>query len=256
MFKTSTLAILVAVPVLSNAQCDGCNPGSTPVDPPVDTSTPSACDGYVGQATLADLDATPRSRPDLEQLAIYLDGTFTARQSTYDRLLADTAAAAALHEDVVGIGYRSPFAHDTLLVGGTAATKPAMADGTFDAWDCENDWYGLNEIRVHSGFVALVFPGTFDMTALAAEYSDIPGVSYAEPDARIGGGSSVCANPDGDVWHYVYDIGSGDCPSGCIDHQYVYFVSQADGTVTHEGSWNSNAPIGTRPAWVDLFDCP
>lgn len=260
MWKSTTLAVVFAVPVFTNGNCDGCTPGSGGsggggVDTgTVDTGDPGTdCSAYVGQGTQADLDATPRARPDLEQLAISLDGGFTADAATYGRLLADTDAMGGLQASVDGIGYRAGYPGDRLLLGADATTLSAMQGGTYADWDCPNDWYGLNDTEFHSSFVLLEFPGTFDIEGLATEYAALPGVQYAEPDYLIGDGPSFCVTRDASTWHYVFDDASGDCPAGCIDHVYRYFVSEADGTVTYMGSWSNSAPASTRPSWVTQY---
>lgn len=255
MWKSTTFALVFAVPVMTKGGCDGCDPSTDPVDTgiDVDTGTVDVCDSYTAQATAAEIAATPRARPELEQLAIRLFPAFTADPTVYARLVADLAAIGAASPDVAGVTYRSPWRGDQLLVGMSAATLDAVVDGTYTAWDCANDAYELEDVTPGGGYALLTFDGTYDIEALADEYAQFAGVTYAEPNHRMGGGSTVCVAPDGDTWHWRIDQGSGDCPAGCIQHDYSYFVTEADGSVDDRGGWSNTMPPITRPAWMDTF---
>jgi len=258
VFRTTALAIVFAVPVFSNQGCDGCNPGgnsgggSTDTGT-ADTGTVDACAAYTGQGTAEALAATPRARPDLEQLAMVLNPGFTADEATYDRLLADTTAMGGLQSRVADITYRAAFPGDRLVVSADASTLAAMQGGTYTDWTCANDWYGLNDTTFSTGFVVLGFPGTFDIAALATEYAAFPGVTAAEPDDYEGDGPSLCVTPDGTTWNYVFDDASGDCSAGCTSHAYFYFTSEPDGTVAYVGSWDGTGPATGQPAWVAKY---
>lgn len=263
MWKGTIAAIVFAVPVVSQTDCSSCDSGSgnngpvdtdtdSDTDTDTDTTAPDPCAAYVGQGTAAEIAATPRAYTDLEQLAIAMDGGFTADQALYDRLVADIEDAWNAGGAIDGVGYRGLFAGDRLVLGVDANTQGNISAGVYDDWDCANDWYGLVSSSVHSGFVVLTFDGIFDVEALATEYETLPGVTYAEPDSLMGDGSTVCATEDGTTFHYVFDIGSGDCPAGCIDHDYYYFRSEG-GVVNPIDAWSNDEPPHTRPDWVDDY---
>lgn len=46
---------------------------------------------------------------------------------------------------------------------------------------------------------------------------------------------------------FIFDAGSGDCPSGCIDHTYWGFSTDAAGNITYLGTGD------TLPIWMP--DC-
>lgn len=250
MWKSGFMLIF-AVPVFSNADCSGCDPGSST---PVDTATPDPCEDFVPLATAAELAATPRSNPSTELLAIELEPGLTARAGIFDRLDADLRAIWGASPAIDGIGYRAPHDGRTLLVGMEAASLDAVAAGTYDAWDCANEAYGLLRVQPGSSWVLLELEGTYDLDALAAEYAALPGVTYAEPNLRMGGGSSVCVDRDGETWHYVFDVAWGDCQSGCTDHEYHHFSTEPDGTVTGGESWYDHG-ITPPPAWLEDHRC-
>lgn len=249
MFKTSTLVALFAVPAMSNCDsCGGGNGGNGGGPVTVD------CSAYTPQASEVELTATPRARTDLEQLAIYMDRTFLAQQGTYDLLVGDLGRLAVEFPHTASVRHRAPYAGDQVLVVPDAATLAQIQAGTYTGWACPNDAYAP-EIAVQSSYVLLTFPGTFDVPALAAEYAALPGIDSAEPNHLIGGGSTVCATVLSQRFTYFqFDFGSGDCPAGCIEHDYELYLLDDDGNIDLDKQW-SNTDGTERPAWVDTYAC-
>jgi len=262
MWKSTTFALVFAVPVMAKGGCDGCDPGTDPGDTSVDTGTDTGidvdpCDAYAAQATEAEIAATPRARPELEQLAIVLSPSFTADPAIYGRLVSDLDAIGDLRSDLAGVTWRPASRGDQLLVGLDTAALAAVDAGTYDAWDCANDAYENEAITPGGTYALLTFDGIYDIEALAEEYAEFPGVTYAEPNGIMGDGSTVCVVRESTTWHWRVDVGSGDCPAGCIHHAYTYFVTGADGSITEGGDWASDMPPITKPEWMDRFeDCP
>jgi hypothetical protein len=263
MWKSTALAIIFAVPVVSNTDCGGCDPSGgnggtddtgvddTGVDDTGDTD-PVDCTIYTGQA--GDFAATPRTEWQLELLAIELVPDLTADSTVHGRLVSDIEALW-VHEPLIdGITYRPDHNGTQIVVGGDAATLQAMGNGTYTDWDCANDWYEMVDVRQHTSTVVVEFEGTYDLQRIADEYANFPGISWAEPDFLIGDGSTVCATIDGDTYHYVFDKASGDCPSGCINHRYYYFTTDLAGTITEHGSWSNTSP-SDPPDWVANYGC-
>jgi hypothetical protein len=91
--------------------------------------------------------------------------------------------------------------------------------------------------------------GIYRLELLAPQYAKLPGVESAEPDSVMGDGPKLCAAIAGDAYHYLFDSGSGDCPAGCIDHVFYYFVAAADGTIESRGTWDTRSGL-PEPAWV------
>ena len=68
-----------------------------------------------------------------------------------------------------------------------------------------------------------------------------------------GAGPTICAARDGDLIHYVFDDASGDCPAGCIHHDYTHYTADADGEVTWSGEWASD-DLEPPPEWVEICE--
>jgi len=271
MWKSTALAIIFAVPVVSNTDCGGCDPSGgnsgtddtaiddTGTDDTGDTEPVDPCASYVGFGTAQDA-ATPRAYPELELMAIDLVGGFTADPDVYGRLERDISEAWGLSEPYLGdITYRPDDDGRHLVVAAGASTLQAMANGTYTDWDCANDWYEMVDIKSATGSVVVEFEGTYDLDALAVEYANLPNVTFAEPQHVLGDGPTICVTIDGDTYHYVFDEATNDCPSGCIDHTYYYFTTDSDTDFDADPlepeSWSNSQPPFTKPTWVDLYGC-
>jgi hypothetical protein len=199
--------------------------------------------------------ATPREDPRMEALAIELDETFIATQSSYDRLVEDVYAIRCEHPEVEHIDYFW-WVPDRLSLSLDDATHQLVKDGEYDAWDCLNAWYGFRVDLVgnNAAFVVLSAAGTFDEAKLKSSYEALPGVTAASPNGPAGDGSSICVTADGQTRHYVFEDRWGDCPSGCIwEHDY-YFTTDSPGQVVFHGEWSSDSN-DPAPDWVGSYGC-
>src|SRR5688500_2091792 len=98
-----------------------------------------------------------------------------------------------------------------------------MAGGSYTAWDCLNQHYGVERSERGAAFMVLYFRGVYNLAQLAQLYAMLPDVASAEPNGSAGDGSSIFGTPEGTDWHYVIDRASGDCPAGCITHELYHF---------------------------------
>ena len=212
------------------------------------------CASYIGQATPAEILATPRANPNLEALAISMTNTLTAPQSVYDRLVTDIAAIQAemttIAPSVATINYRPEDDGTSLNIGFDAATEAAVIAGTYTDWDCPNQWYEAQSMS----HLRIIFEGVYNMPLLASEYATLPGMQYAERNGMFGGGPTICGTIDGDTWHILMVNGYGDCPSGCINRDYYYFTTTSGTAPSYIGSWFNSS--GTpAPAWQVSYSC-
>ena len=72
--------------------------------------------------------------------------------------------------------------------------------------------------------VIFCFGPALNVAAAAAAYSKLDGISYAEPDARLGDGPDLEAVRVNGEWYLVFRNAWGDCPAGCINEQFSFFV--------------------------------
>jgi hypothetical protein len=89
--------------------------------------------------------------------------------------------------------------------------------------------------------VIFCFGPALNVAAAAAAYSKLDGISYAEPDARLGDGPDLEAVRVNGEWYLVFRNAWGDCPAGCINEQLSFFVI-AGGSVRQADS--EAAPFG------------
>jgi hypothetical protein len=202
--------------------------------------------------TAEELAQSPRANPNVELLALRLSTGVTADPVIYDRLAADLAMMRILEPRTADIGYRPEHDGKHLLIGASPETLEAMADGSYDGWNCLNEHYGFESFEVHAGFGRLALKGLYDLDRLAALYAQLPDVSSAEPDSRIGDGPSIYVTREPDEWHYVLDLASGDCLAGCTNRVLFYFVTEAGGAVRYLDRWGDPA-YEPEPAWVEKY---
>ena len=154
----------------------------------------------------------------------------------------------ASHPDVAGIHAREQY-RPAMLILGLEPPLLRRVQGMFNhagevttlqtgapELDALNARSGLRGARSMGSLgVIFCFGPELNVVAAAAAYSKLNRVSYAEPDLRLGDGPDVEAAPiDGD-WYLVFRNAWGDCPSGCINEQFFFFVI-AGGSVTRAAS--------------------
>jgi len=220
-----------------------------------DTQTPidtGPCANFQGQATPAEIAATPRADTNLEALARSMGTTLVADQVVYDRVVQDVGNIRSQYPDMSSITYFEADDGQVLLIGADSATFANMESGKYPAWDCPNALYEMTSFSVHSFYAQLTFEGSYEMELLGSEYSLLPGVDYAEPNRRVGDGPTICSTEDGPTYHYVFDNAYGDCFSGCIYHDFSYFTTDSQGMVTFHGKWSNSMSV-TPPSWVQQY---
>ena len=223
-----------------------------------DDSALGPCAAYIGQASSAEIQATPRLETNLESLAIAMTGALTAPQAVYDRLLVDIPA---IHQQMSTIAPNSGTINHlpvddmtSLMVGFDATHLAEVQAGTYSHWDCPNSWYELQSTSSLGSAIQLNFEGIYNMPLLATEYATLPGVQYAERNWMAGGGSTICGTIDGNTWHIVMVHGYGDCPSGCINRDYYYFTTIPGGAPVYVDSW-ANSSSNQAPSWQQNYGC-
>ena len=223
--------------------------GNDPAAPPLECGTNLATD--------AELELTPRNDDNLEQLAIVATNRVVAGEAQYERVVRDVAKIRAMRPDLRDVGFLADF-NQEIIVRADEGTISRMVEGTYGAWECLNRRFKVNDIEFGAGTperADVTFDGVYHIPTLADRYARLPGIESATGGLRIGDGSTICVTPRGSDWHYVVDQGTGDCQSGCRDHDYSYFLSREDGAVTPSGSWAERSP-DPKPAWVTSYVTP
>lgn len=161
-----------------------------------------------------------------------------AIRNELERELADALRLVrAAHPQVAGIHARERYRPSVLILG----LEPPLlrrVQGMFDraggvvtlrtgdpALDALNAELGLRGAK-SMGPLGVIFclGPELNVVAAAAAYTNLDGVSYAEPETRLGDGPDLeAARVKGD-WYLVFRDAWGDCPSGCLDEQFSFFV--------------------------------
>ena len=94
----------------------------------------------------------------------------------------------------------------------------------------------IQELKVEAAaFVVITLRGIYRLDIVGKQYERLEGIERAEPNSGGGGGPTICLTPAADVWHYVFDDASGDCPGGCTEHAYKHFTVDEAGSVQSLG---------------------
>ncbi len=190
------------------------NAAGTAFQPIQDTAAFATCgvERACGQGSASEIAATPRADTSLEALALVLSDRVAARQSTYDRLVADVAAIRARFPDLAGATFLPAYDPSSLLVLLTPEAAAAVRAGNYHEWDCLNDWYDVRDVRLFQAQdIAVVrFHGLLRTDRVAPEYLALDGVLAAEQDfftlpplAPLPG--ELCARAEGTRFHYLVE---------------------------------------------------
>jgi hypothetical protein len=193
------------------------NAGGAAFPPVQDTAHFSTCDQQraCGRGTAEELAATPRQDRDTEWMALVLGRRLTAPEALYARLTADLAAIAALEPIIPLIGFYGLWIPNSLVVEFDRASYDAIAAGTYGAWDCLNDWYGVIGISPinagdESGSVGLRFDRLLHPDLVGPDYEALPGALSSRrldsPPPPPFGPLLQCAEIEGNAIHYYFQI--------------------------------------------------
>lgn len=143
----------------------------------------------------------------------------------------------AAHPEVAGIQARERYRRSMLILGLEPPLRRRV-QGMFDRsggmitlrtgsreLDALNAELELRGARFLDPLgVIFCFGPDLNAVAAAVAYSKLDGVSYAEPETRLGDAPDIeAARVNGD-WYLVFRNAWGDCPSGCINEQLFFFV--------------------------------
>ena len=92
-------------------------------------------------------------------------------------------------------------------------------------FDALNATLGLRAVEVFPSFgaVAFFFDPPFDVYDVIFEYSWIGEVLSAEPNVLLFDGPDLDLSRSEKTWKFVFRKAWGDCPSGCIFRELLFF---------------------------------
>lgn len=158
---------------------------------------------------------------EAQELAIEVSGQLRPPERLTEQIYNNLAAIRDAYPDIADITYRAPAVPNEILVALTEQAMEQLHNGQYHALDELNESYGVMEIEPYSSFLTLRFNQVYNTQLLSDIYMNArpKGVRYAQPNYRIGDGSTISAEPP----CYTFIRGWGDCPAGCIYHQSWLF---------------------------------
>ena len=250
----AAIACAVVFAVLHPTMASGLADAETPAQ------GPTPCPAPTGERSDAAILADRIVRRGSGKLLLDL----TARDEL-ERELADALKLVrAAHPDVAGIHARERY-RPAMLILGLEPPLQRQAQGMFDnaggvvplrtgdrELDALNAELGLRGAKSLGPLgVIFCFGPELNVVAAAAAYSRLDGVSYAEPETRLGDGPDLEAVPVNGDWYLVFRNAWGDCPAGCINEQFFSFVI-TDGQVRQADLEVARLHLLMRDSgWVD-----
>jgi len=200
-----------------------------------------------------ELSRTPRKNRNIEQLALILSEGYTADTDVYDRLVSDISTIRAKDSRVANVNFR-PKDDGSLLVEVSSGAEENILDGMDFDWNCLNKHFHATSVKkVIPSIISVRFKGVLDMNKVGTLYKSVPGVESVMPSLTTGGGSTICVVRDDQEWHYVFDVGSGDCIVGCMYHELIYYRADNGKEPILMETW-TKSPDSAQPAWAEIYE--
>ncbi len=183
-------------------------------------------------------------------IALQLDQTFVARERTYVRMASDVTAIRRSNPnppfplDLFTVTFRLHVLVDEV-------SFPSLVQNGGPTWDCLNHWYGITDVYILNNTAAIAFDGTYDLDALGVEFERrIPEILFNSGAIQFY--DPLVVGRQGETYHYFFQRGFGDCPSGCIHTEVLYARSTPPSEPRTLGyySTDSGAP---PPDWWSVF---
>ncbi len=167
---------------------------------------------------------------EAQLLAIEVSGQLRPPPELTEQILNDLADIRTAFPQIADITYWPTAAPDKIIIGLTQQAFDDFKNGQYHVLDELNSTYGVIKITSFSLIKAILlkFNQVYNTQLLSQIYLHAHpyGVRYVEPNYSIGDGSNISASPP----FYNFVRAWGDCPSGCIYHQWWHFKVE-DGQV-------------------------
>lgn len=164
---------------------------------------------------------SPQPDREAELLALTLSPGFIAVPEDVARISRDLAAIRDAEPELRDVRYNAPYDGRHLEV---FFVNPAAAlQGVYSAWEPLNAAFGVKAVKPGpAGGLELEFGPVLNLSRVGVLYQGLPGVFEVSTPGIIDG-STVRVCREGAVFTYILDVGSGDCPSGCMQRLWHVF---------------------------------
>lgn len=188
---------------------------------------------------------------EAEEMALYLSGNLTAPDELYEQVRSDLAAIRyEFFGNGTGIEFTPPWILGEFFVSFNDTEYQMIVNETYDAWDELNSEYAVVVDNIYKIIPTayLVSECRWHPVRLAELYENLPGVKHVAPSRWAGDFSNIYPRQTGNGITYLFRWGSGDCPMGCINNHYSYFVFK-DGEPISLGHYDPSKD--PKPDWWD-----
>jgi len=160
----------------------------------------------------------------------------------YEQILNELRVIYAIHNRINKFSLIPNMSTNSISIRFTDDGLKALNNNEYTAWDELNKKYKLLDISNfhHNYYTSLTFDGFYNTTILAEIYSALPGIDEAVAVHSIvpfSAANDICLEIEGELHYYIFDEGSGDCPSGCTEHFYTGFSIDRDFNVAQLGNF-------------------
>jgi hypothetical protein len=151
-----------------------------------------------------------------------------------------------------------PAVPRSLTIGLSDSAVEAYRAGTYDAWNSQNDDFGLVAIDTffhgnNFNYAKLHFKDILNPYKLSSYYSGTEGVRYAQPIYLYGDFSNFYPwYVDGDI-SYLFRYGWGDCPAGCI-YSHFWYLKKINGEFEIVGDFITTYPESYPEWWSEISE--
>jgi hypothetical protein len=194
------------------------------------------CAGSADVRSSARADEITGNADDADVMAIRVQQTVELDTALAAQIRTALTAARAAHPEFADVHARPDFALESLLIeaqGGVAAAFAAnrLATGVATLDDAFTRYHAVSVAAVFSDFYVVTFGEPLKMNLLVKQLSGAANVSDVEVNGLVGDGNNVTAERGANAWVITFDVGSGDCPAGCISHVKTHVTVGDDGSV-------------------------
>lgn len=212
------------------------------------------CPGSRWLASPEEVASTPRTDEMAELLALEAGYRLTADPAAYGRISADLEAILTMDASLPESYTIGDHDAQGFSLRVDSATRASMEAGTYDAWDCLNEYYGLESV-VYPSYLSsawLTFSGRYAMHLLAEEYEALPGVHEVEFSGWIIGGSGpsrLYLVIEARAHHYLF-LDTREAHGSLDGVVYTYYLTTGAGEPILGGRFRDGDP---EPDWIEMF---
>ena len=254
-----TLSILSLVGCASDSESnDNPNPEEIPEfipDPAADRDC--LMNGSIPSSSFSWLDVPILENDDAALLSMEATQSFVSPLDIYDQTRMDLAAIRSRYADdeLTKMQASACWSSDSIFVYFDAMTFNDVQSGAYDDWSELNNQFGgeIDSVFPSNNAVTLKFQRNYYIPTLLQIYNErqLNGVTEVFFNGFVSVESDICLELGERNRYYIFWRGSGDCPAGCINHEYSAYAIDNSGNIFQLGTLtNTSGDTSEKPEWV------